>query len=362
MTAAVLWGLTGCAIEGPPPEERESDPTVDGGAVVGDPVATPGTTLVDPAEEEPGPDQIQPVDPGDEPPADPPPSDPTSEVCYAGADGPVCLPVVTMDASFPAAYDYPFSSQAAYTAPVRFLDLQAVAEDTMLAPNFALGELMQSYKGRYAIFQPHVVDKLQSMRDQTGGAVVVHSAYRSPGYNAGVGGATFSRHMYGDGVDMHSAVVSLNALKARCQDQGADFVSVYATHVHCDWRYSSLEPAFFANGATPMVQGDVEATAEEGGEAVVSAEGGTWFADADGFDEGEPYREWSAFDARGRRLETVAGESYQPPAGAAEVEVVIGGRLALRADVDRPWAARPTAARQLRLDTLSRPFEAHHDH
>ena len=335
--------------------EREPD------AVVGDPVDDPGLGLSDPTEDEPGPEQVpDPPDEGtggsggsDGVPEDGGPFS-ASQVCYPGADESfgTCLPLVT-DTGLGSAYHYPSSSQLAYQPPVRFVDLQAVSPSTMLAPNFALNELMQEHKGRYALFQPHVVSKLQTMRDQTGGALLIHSAFRSPGYNAGVDGATFSRHMYGDAIDMHSAVVSLSSMSSLCNALGADYVSVYTTHVHCDWRYAGNDPAFF--GASAMMIGDDHSPPSRGGAWLEVGHDGAWIASADGFDEGEPYREWTAYDAHGQSLGTVAAATFRPAPEAETIEVTIGGRHALRALGDSPEEAMhlPDGLVPLRLSTLS---------
>ncbi|MBX9765869.1 MAG: hypothetical protein K2X47_01240, partial [Bdellovibrionales bacterium] len=58
-----------------------------------------------------------------------------------------------------------------------------------------------------------------------------------PSYNAAVGGARWSRHTYGDGVDIAAPdQISKNVITSSCKRLGAGFTLVYATHVHCDWR------------------------------------------------------------------------------------------------------------------------------
>lgn len=369
--AILMLGTVGCAIEGPSNGHRdEGGERTDDGDASGVDASAGGETTDEPEAEEPDPagggqggnGGAGSGDGAGDGGAPPTQADFTTQVCYPGSDGSndTCLPLVAFDAGFPAAYDYPSSSQLAYQSPVRFIDLDAVSPSIMLAPSFALNELMQAHKGRYALFQPHTVSQLQSMRDQTGGALVIHSAFRNPGYNATVGGATYSRHMYGDGVDMHSAVVSLNTMKSLCQSHGADYVSVYATHVHCDWRYAGNHPSFY--GTSPMQIGAPNEIDDEQA-SVTDLADGALTADVDGFDEGEPYREWTSFDTRGHRIETVTGESYLPPAHAATVEVMVGGRVALRIDGKgtREVTRLPEHQVQLRLDTLSAtPVDEHH--
>jgi hypothetical protein len=202
-----------------------------------------------------------------------------------------------------------------------------------LAPNFKLDELMQEYKGRYGMYQPHVVEKLQTIRTQTGGALNLNSGYRSVGYNASVGGATYSRHMWGDAIDMASSVVSLSSLRTRCQNLGADYVELYTSHVHCDWRNSTeKDPAY--QGAMYFHAGDDHdhaAVPVHTAEMIFS--GTELYADATGFDEGEPLREWVAFDENGVEIERVFAETYEPAFGARSVIVEIGGQLTLEAQL-----------------------------
>ena len=55
-----------------------------------------------------------------------------------------------------------------------------------------------------SILSPEVLSHIQALRDEVQKAVHIHSAYRSPGYNAGISGsAKWSRHMYGDAIDFH---------------------------------------------------------------------------------------------------------------------------------------------------------------
>ena len=172
-------------------------------------------------------------------------------VCFPGPnnDNTVCLPTVAWseDWGSPYAYPDPLDDNPQYNAPARYFDLYADELDPALevAPNFVLGEFLQDYKGRFGIFQPHAVVSLQTIRDWIAGPLLINSAYRNVEYNAGVGGAEWSRHMYGDAVDMRSNSATLGELAAMCEELGAGFTSVYTSHVHCDWRDTPLEPGFF---------------------------------------------------------------------------------------------------------------------
>jgi len=265
------------------------------------------------------------------------------DVCYPGPDltYTACLPVYNWDPGFGAGYDYPSHSSSHYAAPDRYVDLAQADPNMMVAANFSLVELMQGWKGQFGVFQVHLVEKLQQIRDATG-PLVVNSGYRNVSHNDLVGGATYSRHLYGDAVDLKSMVVSLNQLKQLCHTYGADYVGMYSTHVHCDWRYTPKDPAFYG----PVTQADWSGGPTEGavpepaalpihdGELVI--EDGVLFAPATGFEEGEPYREWTAYDPDGEVIETVAQPSYEPPPAAFTVTVEIGGHVTLSTEIPAP--------------------------
>ena len=262
------------------------------------------------------------------------PADAADEVvCYPGPelDDTVCLPTVAWSAEWGAPYVYPdpLDGDPQYTAPVRFLDLYdpALASDLSLAPNFVLGEFMQDHKGRFALFQPHAVSSLQTLRDQVGGPIYLNSAYRNVDYNAGVGGATWSRHMYGDAVDMRSDDASLEELAALCEDLGAGFTSVYTSHVHCDWRDSPLEPAFF-----DVPGGEAMAHASGGSPSarVVHQPSGSLLVETIGFDEGTPRIRWTARDDAGVVVQESTGIRWKVVPTATRVELDVGGVFRLQ--------------------------------
>jgi hypothetical protein len=217
---------------------------------------------------------------------------------------------------------------------VRFLDLNAHPGTTMLAPNFRLDEVAQTWKGRYAVVQPGAIGRLQAVRNQVG-ALVVNSGYRSPGYNSGVGGATWSRHMYGDGFDLDPSSASLTALQSACQANGAGYTQVYATHVHCDWRSDTVSVAFYGTpfwGGPAFVLADSLPTVD----AELVWDGEVWTAPAFGWDEGEPLREWVALDADDYAIAIGTGETFSPPAGTATVEVWVGREITRTAEQPAP--------------------------
>lgn len=172
-----------------------------------------------------------------------------AEVCYPGPsdDYSMCFPLVDYVEEMGAAYDYPepYEGSDQYRAPVRFIDLDPLDHGLPLSPNFVVSEFMHRDKGQFGLYQVHAVESLQAIREATGGPLYTNSGYRNVTYNEGVGGAEWSRHMYGDAMDMYSDTVSLAELADICEDMGAGFTKLYTSHVHCDWRDDPLDFAFF---------------------------------------------------------------------------------------------------------------------
>lgn len=326
--------LAGCAepapvpaVRGPPDEGAELDqprpaPPRDSGTE--EPVDSGETGLVPPEDSaEPEPedsalpeDTAVPPDTGDAP----------LQACYLGAwsDGSTCLPLVQPgDLGADYVYPEPYGGDPQYREPLAWLDLEVEDPDLALAPNFLLSELAQEWKGRWAVVQPHAVERVQAVRDQVG-LLVVNSGYRSPAYNASVGGVSSSRHMYGDAFDLDPGESSLDALADACAAQGAGYVGVYDTHIHCDWRNDPVDEAFFGPAPSSLRAAPLPVHRAE-----LQADGEGWRAPAEGWDEGEPLREWTARDAAGRLLSRGTGLYFLPPAGTRELSVVVGRRIHL---------------------------------
>jgi hypothetical protein len=245
----------------------------------------------------------------------------TDEACYLGPqrDSTVCLPVGILE-PLPVAYQYPapLNGSAQYLPPLTYLDLYAHDENEALAPNFILGEFAQAWKGRYAVVQPHAVARVQAIRDELG-PIVVNSGYRNPEYNASVGGATWSRHQYGDAFDLDPVSVDLATLDAACRAHGAGYVGVYETHIHCDWRNDALSEPFFGLGRQWITPSSAPAL-----DASIVHRGTVLTAPASGWDEGEPLREWRAFDASDAMIASSVTRTFNPPPRATRVEVTVG--------------------------------------
>jgi len=266
---------------------------------------------------------------GEDPPAGG--GDEAGQLCFPGPSGDdsVCVPLVPASA-VGSGYGYPapFSGDVNYRAPINYIDLEEVGE-MQVAANFFLSEVAQSWKGRYAVVQPHAIRHLQDIRDELG-AIQVNSGYRNPSYNSSVGGATHSRHLYGDAFDLKALSTGLSTLESACTNHGGKLIE-YNDHVHCDWRFDNVNSLLF--GATAVGGAEPDFALAAGLEAHLEQLGEQWYAPAEGFDEGEPMRRWKALDADGEIIDEATGESFSPPSGTATVEVLVGAQIELVGDV-----------------------------
>jgi hypothetical protein len=289
------------------------------------------------SESESDPEPSPTPDPGSEPEQDPdpdpaPPSNTANQACYPGLSGnnTTCLPVVEIDA-----YTYPAGS-GNYSRPTGFLDIDAVDLNIKLSPNFRLGEIAVRIKGKYQVVQPHAISKLQQLRDSAGHALTVNSGFRSPDYNSSVGGATKSRHMYGDAFDIMPGATGRDALMQKCRDLGAGYVAKYANtgHIHCDWRTSTLDSEFFGFISNLLLGENIWSIYDVEAEMVL--EDGVYSIVASGYDEteGELARDWIALDEDGNVLAAVEAMTFVPPAGTHTVQVDVGGLIEVESRVD----------------------------
>lgn len=253
----------------------------------------------------------------------PEPEESEIEVCYLGLqlDNTECFPTVDYDPIWGADYAYPepYQDSEQYNRPIRFIDLESVNTDSQLSPNFILEEVMSIEKGRFALFMPHLIESLQSIRDALGGPLSITSAYRNVTYNEGVGGVTYSRHQYGDAVDLQTDMTDLDGLADECEFEGASFISVYESHVHCDWREDTLEPAFY----DPSLE-EKNIDQRDGQKIIWSSAG--WTTTTEGYDpqEGAPLRRWKALDTNGLILKSETSRFFHPPPFTNRIEVKLG--------------------------------------
>jgi hypothetical protein len=282
-------------------------------------------------------------------------------VCYPGpGEEPVCFKVTKKssiddpkdlytyadpyrDPSFPTGFN-----KAQYLPPDRLLELSTVPGQTRLADHFVRREVMADgeIRGRFALFSPAALGRMESLRREAGSNMTVNSGYRSPGYNRGTPGAKpWSRHMYGDAIDFKIAGMSFKRVAELCTKHGAKFTQIYAAHIHCDWRGLPLDRALFPGGASsaPTMQPTqstkvVPQFASAGtGRIVVRTDLQTSSAgqptmvlgtEVQKEDDGELLHEWRLRLPDGRTIVSEAATPVIPKQpGTYEVQVTVGGSL-----------------------------------
>lgn len=170
----------------------------------------------------------------------------TGEVCYS--DESFCLPQIdALTAIDPNGdYEYPSPVGPQYERPIYLIDLVNQNLQRQISNNFKAIDYISSQKGPYAVLTRVLVNAMQELRDELGKPVFINSGYRSPGYNKSIPGSSkISRHTYGDAVDFYASDTSFEELQELCESQGAAFTLVYESHIHCDWRASRLDTAFY---------------------------------------------------------------------------------------------------------------------
>jgi hypothetical protein len=123
-------------------------------------------------------------------------------------------PVPALSATYPSAGSsrFPFVSdqEKHYASVGYFMEIAALStplRQRQVAENFSLNEYVRIPERNgddHIYIDAQIAWHAQQLRSAWGGPLILTSTYRSPEYNAAIGGATFSRHMYGDAVDIRA--------------------------------------------------------------------------------------------------------------------------------------------------------------
>lgn len=111
-----------------------------------------------------------------------------------------------------------------------------VIKDIQLSKNFKLSEFVCKEGKNEVHIDMKLIDKLQQLRELLDKPVSIVSGYRSPAYNKLIGGATDSRHMYGDAADIKVTGIAPIDVALAAEGVGFDGIGVYDTWTHVDTR------------------------------------------------------------------------------------------------------------------------------
>lgn len=107
-----------------------------------------------------------------------------------------------------------------------------------LSNNFKVKEFACKDGSDVVFVSPELVKILQKVRNHFGKAVTINSAYRTPTYNAKVGGAKYSQHQYGTAADIRVSGVTPKKVAAYVEtlipNKGG--IGIYSTFTHVDVR------------------------------------------------------------------------------------------------------------------------------
>ncbi len=137
--------------------------------------------------------------------------------------------------TYPSSANNPFGgAKEHHYLPVRyFIDLSRASLSERVSDHFRLSEYANPTVQRgdnRAYIDAQIVLHVQRMRSGLGRPLILNSGFRSPAHNQSVGGAAFSRHIYGDAVDIDvdqnraDAHVQAQEVFNEAQDVGVDFV------------------------------------------------------------------------------------------------------------------------------------------
>lgn len=107
-----------------------------------------------------------------------------------------------------------------------------------LSTHFKVREFACSDGSDAVLVAPRLVMVLESIRAHFGAAVTINSGYRTPQYNAKVGGVAHSQHCYGTAADIVVKGQTPEAVAAYARQLMPDWggVGIYKSFTHIDVR------------------------------------------------------------------------------------------------------------------------------
>ena len=105
-----------------------------------------------------------------------------------------------------------------------------------LTPNFSVAEFACHDGSDTILIDTMLAYYLQKIREHFGKSVTINSAYRTPAYNASIGGASESQHMEGRAADIVISGVTPQAVATYANALGMGGIGIYKTFTHVDTR------------------------------------------------------------------------------------------------------------------------------
>jgi uncharacterized protein YcbK (DUF882 family) len=105
-----------------------------------------------------------------------------------------------------------YKNKKNYQNPVGFIEVTQENKDVYLSPHFQLKQFLCKQKSdwpKYVVIKPRMLRKLELVLEELYKAGVkaktlfLMSAYRTPYYNKSIGNVKYSRHIYGDAIDIY---------------------------------------------------------------------------------------------------------------------------------------------------------------
>ena len=115
---------------------------------------------------------------------------------------------------------------------------KAASGGKQLSAHFKVREFACKDGSDAVLVAPRLVMVLETIRAHFGAPVVIHSAYRTPQYNAKANGAEHSQHCYGTAADISVRGQTPAAVAAYARQLMPDWggVGIYKTFTHIDVR------------------------------------------------------------------------------------------------------------------------------
>ena len=107
-----------------------------------------------------------------------------------------------------------------------------------LSANFKVKEFACKDGSDPIFISPELVEVLQKIRSHFNKPVNINSAYRTPTHNKKEGGATYSQHLYGTGVDIKVTGVTPKQVAQYAETllSGRGGIGIYSNFTHIDVR------------------------------------------------------------------------------------------------------------------------------